>query len=51
MCELSLQEGALDAVEEQYEGTACSLLGLGVLACESLQLAELSLINLPLNLH
>ena len=37
-------------MEELYEGAACSLPGLGVLACESLQLAELSLMNLSLNL-
>lgn len=51
MCELPLQEGALGAVEELYGGAACSLPGLGVLACESLQLAELSLINLSLSLN
>lgn len=37
-------------MEELSEGATCSLPGLGVLAYESLQVAELSLINLPLNL-
>lgn len=51
MCELSLQEGTLDAVETLHEEVVSSLPGLGVLACESLHLAELSLVNLHLNLN